>query len=158
MSGGNASIDERSSNSVERKSRNSLDSKLSEEKLLQEKYRTQQERAKMWKERFVTAGASLGFISAAVTGWLYLSKADSTDVRKVERNTDEAIGTIEENAKEQHEQTEKIRETVVQTTKAVKAVANNADRPDASPSVKVDIPEPPPPTPPPEPVVRTLRR
>lgn len=153
---------------------------LQQERLKQAQYKTQQERAKMWRERFVSIGAVAGMASAMVTTWLYFTKADAKEVKEEAKRTELALGTVGRNIQAQHNQSEKLRKTVEGTTKAVKAVASSVTSSNVIPisstpvdggcwtiyggivrcstdvkrkkPVKVEVPKPPAPMPSPEPL------
>lgn len=114
---------------------------IKEQELEQARLKTQQEKAKVWRERFVTGGSVAGFVSALVSIYLYMSKADSSKVQAAVDNKGRAIEVLQQNVRDQHEQTEKIRETVEDTTKAVGAIASSTP-PASSTSIPVLDKEP----------------
>jgi hypothetical protein len=74
-------------------------------------------------------------ISLILALWANCTKADDSKVKATTEKTDIAIGAINENVEAQHEQSEKLRETMEGTTEAVKAVANTAV--DSRPSIPI---------------------
>lgn len=63
-------------------------------------------------------------VSLALAWWANCTKADESQVERAVQQTDLAIDALNINVEKQHDQTEKIRETVEGTSDAVRAIAN----------------------------------
>lgn len=99
------------------------------------KVELQKAKTEMWKQRAKVAGEIVKNVSVAVA--LVLSaianftKASTSDVEKANNKTKASISVVAGDIEKQHEQTEKIRETVEGTTAAVKTIADSSPLPAA---------------------------
>lgn len=66
------------------------------------------------------------FVALCLSLYANFTKADASDVSDKYQKTSESIAVVAENIEDQHDQSEKIRETVEGQTSAVKAIASAA--------------------------------